>query len=173
MIEIKDTDEYFLIKENDILIKIKKNKFEIQIINKNEEIIIDKYDIKMILNIINNSYISFCLYNECICFNNGYNIINDNKYYFTTSEIQKKGVMFTNSIIECDENHICKINYNSFIINKILKKIKNFFLNKLNMSYNEFIELLNKYNITLYNNLFHHKINNSIQIINLQELFIT
>jgi len=171
MIEIQNNDEYFLVKENNILIKIGKNRNELQIINNNEEININNI-INIVINTINNSYIGFNLYNDCISFNHGFDIINENKYFYTTSQIQKTGMLYTNSKMECCEDYICNIIYNSDIINKILKKIKSFFLNKINMSYNEFNNLLNSYNIKLNKNIFHYKMNNTIYTINLQDIFI-
>jgi hypothetical protein len=174
MIEIDNNDDYFLVKENNILVKIGKNKFnyELQIINNNEEINITLYNINLIFKIKNNSYISFNLYNNYISFNNGFDIINNDKHHYTTSQIQKAGLLYTNSKIVCSEDYICNINYNSYIIDKIKNNIKLFFLNKINMSYNDFNNILNKYNIRLNKYIYYYKINDEIYNIKLQDIFI-
>jgi hypothetical protein len=174
MIEIQNNDDYFIIKENQILIKIGKNKnsYILQIINNNEEINIDKNNIFVIFNIMNKSYIGFNIYNDCISFNHGFDIINDDKCFYTISQIQKTGMFYTNSKMECTEDYICNIIYNSYIINKILNKIKLFFSNKINISYNEFNNLLKNHNIKFDIYIYHYKINNLIYIINLQDIFI-
>ena len=119
-----------------------------------------------------NSYIGFNIYNNFISFNQGFDIIDNNIHPYTTLQIQKNGILYTNSKIECSEDHICNIAYNPYIIDKILKNIKSFFSNKINISYNEFNTLLNQYNIQFKKHIYYYKINNSTYAINLQDIFI-
>ena len=173
MIEIQNNDDFFLIKDMNITIKINKNSNTFEIINNNEEIIIDNNNIKLLFNMINNSYIGFDLYNHFIQFYTGFDIINNTKYFYTTSQIQKNGLAYTNSQMECNEDYICCIKYNSYIISKVLKNIKTFFTNKINITYNEFIQIINDYNIQFNIKMcYSYKMNDTIYKLNIQDIFI-
>ena len=175
MVEIINDDDYFIIKDNNISIKIGKNKsnYDLQIINNYEEIIIDNNNIKLICNIDDNSFIGINLYNYGIECNFGFEIKNNKYYYNTVSQIQSKGVKYTNSKLECTDDYICYIKYNSFIINKILKQLKLFFENKINISYNTFIKMIetNKTNINP-KMLYSYKINDKIYMLDIKDIFL-